>query len=343
MLGWRSFAFLRGSTDVSSPAQLVKPEKAAPPAGSLPTYVLYVVSVVSFLVTLYLFALRPCCCDPTRRHDDGGAAGAGGPLSGLVVPVLSGGGGGPGGKKPGMFGGKRGKRGMRGMQQQGTTVNLIVDPTLLGGGGGQREDDSEDSDAEEHLPGGARRRKRRRGRAAGQLGVLGNMKLQARWRVARKSLKVNTVWDCILAVLWIAADVLALAIGKKCPPGSSGGWCDLYNGAIACGVIIVVVFCASIYFDFRDLRCVRRSFAVACWPRSLPPSLCSLTQDQQTRAQTAHVGARLCPLPSPFSSLPPPIKISARNHITNIVCAPSPSRPLFLSFFLASHYLRTLV
>ena len=216
------------------------------PQGSVPAYILYACSVITLLVILYLYVFRACCCDPMRKEVKAGGAGQGNPLGGMVIPVLSG--GGPGGKMKKNKGfGKRGRMMMQ-QQQQAPTVNLIVDPALLGamGGGGGKDD----SDDDERLPGDARRsRKRKNG-----LGVLGNMQMQRRWQLARSKVKLLLTWDIILCILWIACEIVCLGLGKKCPAGSSGGWCDFYNAAIACGFILVTLLVGAIYLDYRDLK-----------------------------------------------------------------------------------------
>lgn len=166
-------------------------------------------------------------------------------MAGMVIPVL----GGQNGGKPN----KKFKKGKKGMMMGGggaTTVNLIVDPSMLGGGNKREDSSSEDED--ELLPGEGRRKKKKR-KSKG-LSMMENMRLQTRWGLARKFVKVVTAWDCVLVLLWGAAAIMTLAVGKSCPPGSSKGWCDLYNGAIACSVLGAVLGLIAIYFDFQDLK-----------------------------------------------------------------------------------------
>ncbi|KAJ1601057.1 hypothetical protein NDA14_006562 [Ustilago hordei] len=224
---------------------MIRPAEKAPPSGTLPSFVLYGVSALSTIICLWLFAFKPCC--RSNREPAAGVPGAAG--NGMVIPVMSGGGG-PGGKpSKGMFGKKKA------MGTQGTTVNLIVDPALLGGGKRSSDPDlSSDSDSDESLRGDDRRRRRRKKKRAAKLGMLGNMKLQARWRVARTSLKWHSAWDCVLCLMWGAASLMALGVGKKCPSGTAEGWCNLYNGAIACAVIATVLWLVAIYCDVVGLR-----------------------------------------------------------------------------------------
>lgn len=224
-------------------ALLIKPGLNAPAArGSIASYILYIASAITLVLILYLFVFRPCCCDPMRKEMKMGGN-ADNPLAGMIIPVLSANGGGPK-KKP--F--RKGKKGMMMMAQQAPTVNLIVDPALLGMGKGKRS--NEDSDEDERLPGDARRSSRRKN----GLGVLGNMQMQKRWMIARKTLKLETVWDAILCVIWIAVVIVALGFGKKCPPGAGNGWCNYYNGAIACGAIMAALSAGILFLDYRDLK-----------------------------------------------------------------------------------------
>lgn len=232
-------------------AVLVKPGNSAPAArGSIPAYILYALSALSLAAITYMYVLRPCCCNPMRTElkASGGPAN---PLANMVIPVLS---GGPQTKR-GRMG--RGKRGRMGAMQAAPVVNLIVDPVLLGGDSRKKkrrgaEPDSEDEDEDderERLPGDARRSARRRN----GLGVFGNMQLQRRWQLARKTLKVRTALDAVLFVAWIACSVIALGMGKACPPGAGNGWCNYFNAAIACGVIQAVWLLAALYLDYRGL------------------------------------------------------------------------------------------
>jgi hypothetical protein len=220
---------------------------AAPaPKGTAPAYVLYACSVVTLLLLFYLFIVRACRCNPLRKELNAGSD-PGNILDGMVIPVLSN--GGIGGKR-----GRKGKYGRRGMQPQGApTVNFIVDPSFLGMGRRESRSNKDDSEDDERLPGDARRsRKRKNG-----LGVVGNMRMQRRWQLARRELKVVAIWDVVLCLLWIACDVICLGLGKKCT--ISGGWCEFYNAAIASGVIVVAVLLGTIYLDYRDLKVSRLS------------------------------------------------------------------------------------
>ena len=72
--------------------------------------------------------------------------------------------------------------------------------------------------------------------------------------IARKDLKIILTWDSILAILLLAADIVAIGVGKKCPSGSAGGWCDWYNGAIASACITSVCCMLAVWWDVSALR-----------------------------------------------------------------------------------------
>ncbi|GAC97154.1 hypothetical protein PHSY_004739 [Pseudozyma hubeiensis SY62] len=220
---------------------LIRPAQKAPPSGTFASFVLYGVSAISTIACLWLFALKPCCRSSREPMPKGGP-GAG---NGMVIPILSAGNAGGNGK-PGMFAKKA-------QTQQAPMVNLIVDPKLLGGRAGESDTDTDDDD-EENTSVEERRRKKRKDKKRKQLGVLANMKQQARWRIARKSLKWDCGWDVVLCLLWGTAAVMALVVGTKCPAGTGEGWCNLYNGAIACSVVATLLFLVAIYCDVVGLR-----------------------------------------------------------------------------------------
>jgi hypothetical protein len=242
-----------GGTGIGG-ALLIKPGDTSPAArGSIASFVIYGCSVVTLLVILYLYVFRRCCGDPMRKELH--AAGvADNPLAGMIIPVLS---GTPQNASKGFGFGKRGRKARMMQQQQAPTVNLIVDPALLGERAGRRpkrrgddECDENDDECDERLPGDARRSSRRKN----GIGVLGNIQMQRRWMIARKQVKLITVWDAILCVMWVAASIVALGLGKSCPTGAGNGWCNYYNGAISCGVILAVLLVVALYFDYRDLQ-----------------------------------------------------------------------------------------
>lgn len=227
---------------------VIHPERKAPPSGTFASFVLYGVSAISLVVCFWLFALKPCC----RSGRESAAMEGDGAGNGMVIPIMTTGSGARSNHRRGLFGKKR--KGSKG--PQGPCVNLIVDPKLLGGRGDELESES-DNDEGEIEPNEACRRQKRKTKRRKQRGILANMKLQAQWRVARKSLKWDCGWDVVLCLLWGAAAVMALIVGKRCPVGTGSGWCNLYNGAVACSVVATLLFLVAIYCDVVALRASR--------------------------------------------------------------------------------------
>ncbi|KAG6916648.1 hypothetical protein DXG01_005934 [Tephrocybe rancida] len=203
-------------------ALVIKPGEPPPPAGKPPAFVLYILSVATFLLLLYLFVLRPCCCSGKRSK------GKDTPFSNgmMVLPVQ-----GPlDGKK-----GKKKKTGKKGDAPNGgdVQVNLIVDPEAFG----RREDGSEDDEDDENWSGSVpghynpRRKRARRPRRS----VFAGLAMEEDWKRARGWAKKLTSVDVVLLVIWGIAFVLIM-IGKRCPSGGFNGWCNAYNvsSAAAC-------------------------------------------------------------------------------------------------------------
>ncbi|OSX65427.1 hypothetical protein POSPLADRAFT_1044802 [Postia placenta MAD-698-R-SB12] len=237
-------------------ALIIKPSSSPPPANKLPAYLLYILSFLTVLSTIYLFLIYPCCCGSRPRSRD--AAFEQGPGGLMVLPVQSL----PGGGKKGKGGkGKKHKGG--GGASDGVQVNLIVDPTMFGSGR-QDEDEWEDEqgeDGETELgPPGSYAPRRRRPR---RRGIFAGLALEAQWKRARKQLKVGMVFDVVAWVLWGAVFVVVL-MGKRCPVGGYNGWCDAYNLASAAACLLCVSFGVSIFFDIKDLHASKAS------PRTRP-------------------------------------------------------------------------
>ncbi|EPQ30224.1 uncharacterized protein PFL1_02340 [Pseudozyma flocculosa PF-1] len=239
---------------------LIKPKEDPAPLNTLPTWIMYIVSVLSTLVCVWLYALRPMCVNPLRKADTMSGGGPGG-MGGMLIPVL--GGGGPGGR------GRPGGRMKRGMAQPGPTVNVIVDPTMLGKGHDSSSDSDSDSDSVDTLPGGNRRDRRSKRhhhrrhhrhhhRRHHHKGMLETIKMQAIWQFHRKWLKVYTFVDALFCLLWGVVAVWTIGFGGKCSPGSFEGWCDIFNGAMACAAINTAVFATAVYVDARDLKASER-------------------------------------------------------------------------------------
>lgn len=200
-------------------SKIIKPTGGTPPpSGTVAAYVLYVFSVLTVLLLLYLFAFRPCCCPGKRRKaGPGGNALANGMM---VLPVS----GLPGGKKK-KGNGKKGKNGKNGMPGD-VQVNLIVDPNAFGGG--RHDDDDEDTDEDDDetssVPGSfdpaSARRKRKR---AKRRSVFAGLAMEEDWKKARSWAKKMTAVDVFGIILWGATFIFIL-IGKRCPSGSFDGW-----------------------------------------------------------------------------------------------------------------------
>ncbi|KAI8989699.1 hypothetical protein BD414DRAFT_314137 [Trametes punicea] len=231
-------------------ALIIKPPSPAPPANKLPAYLLYVLSVVTFLGCTFLFLIYPCCCGARKPK---GAAYTEGPGGMMVLPVP----GFPGGQK------KKGKKG-KGPPSEGVQVNLIVDPTMFGRDSERGRDEDEDGngedDASEALPGsytgsssaGARRRSPRR------RGIFAGLAMEEQWRKARKSLKWGTTVDVFAMLLW-GMEFVVILLGKRCPVGGFDGWCDAYNLATAAACLLCLTFAWSMFFDVKDLHASRTS------------------------------------------------------------------------------------
>lgn len=52
----------------------------------------------------------------------------------------------------------------------------------------------------------------------------GGEKERARWKAARKTVKVFAWWDIIAGLFWAAVGVWAIGFGERCTPGAFQGW-----------------------------------------------------------------------------------------------------------------------
>ncbi|KAI0372932.1 hypothetical protein BV20DRAFT_990363 [Pilatotrama ljubarskyi] len=229
-------------------ALIIKPPTPAPPANKLPAYLLYVLSVLTFLGCTYLFLIYPCCCGARKPKSSPYTEGPGGMM---VLPVQ----GLPGGKQ------KKGKKD-KGGSGQGVQVNLIVDPTMFGRDSerGRDEDEDIDEDESEALPGsyvGSSSAGRRR-RAPRRRGIFAGLAMEEQWRKARKVLKWGTTVDVLAMLLW-GMEFVVILLGKRCPVGGFEGWCDAYNLATAAACLLCLTFGLSIFFDVKDLHASRAS------------------------------------------------------------------------------------
>ncbi|KAI5124567.1 hypothetical protein M0805_003087 [Coniferiporia weirii] len=227
---WAQGTFSLGAAMASLySALLIKPVGTPPPRGTVPAYLLYFLSVISVLLIVYLFVLRPCCCPGKRKpgmvQDE---------VAGMaVLPVQ----GFPGAGK------KKAKKG-RGKHNDDSSVqvNLIVDPSMFGGLGSKNDkgDEEETGSAPEYNS------KRRRG-------IFEGLAMERQWKLARKHLKRLLFFDIALFFLW-AAEFVVILLGKRCPVGQFEGWCDGYNVATALASFLSLTFGFNLFFDVKDLH-----------------------------------------------------------------------------------------
>ncbi|KAI0062319.1 hypothetical protein BV25DRAFT_1825764 [Artomyces pyxidatus] len=217
----------------------IKPPKPPPPQGAAQTYVLYILSIVTVLVFVYLFLVRPCCCAGRRKPSN--LTGSGLPGGMAVLPVQ----GLPGmGKKP---------KGKKGKNEQGNVhVNLIVDPNMFSGGNNTPGDDGEDEGEDEYGSSVVRRRPPKR------RSVFEGLAMEEMWNHARKELRWIMVLDVVCLLLW-GIEFVWILIGQRCPPGSFDGWCNAYNVATAGACLLCLAFGISVFFDVKDLHQSKQS------------------------------------------------------------------------------------
>lgn len=253
-------------------AVAIHPTTPAPPAGKPPAYLLYVLTVATFVFVLWFFHIRPCMRRRKRRKTDKYTQKMN-PAGMMVLPIVQGLGGGKGKKKKGGdmqmgMGGPPGKKGKKGKggpgPGQGVQVNLIVDPTMFGGNGSGRgsrrkggygeEDDVDD----EYQPSDEERSTVTRSNGPRRRGIYQGLQLEQDWKAARKRLKWQIFVDIFLMIIWAAAAFYVLW-GARCPPGGFEGWCNAYNVATAAAFLLSVTFGISTYFDIRDLFASKQS------------------------------------------------------------------------------------
>ena len=230
-------------------ALALRPNPTPPPAGKPPLYILYVLSVVTLILLLYLFLVHPCT---VRKRF---AKTAPGPLTGglpgmMVLPVQNGSGKkgkkNKGGPMPMYPGGKKGKKTKGGQGGQGDVqVNLIVDPTAF-----SANDVSSSSEDEEDpfmfddggLPGsfprtpgstnsnsnnspnnsnlkdnserGRARRKRQKRRT-----LMAALRLEEEWKKARGWVRTLAFLDGLWFTIWAVAFGFVIS-GQRCPTGT---------------------------------------------------------------------------------------------------------------------------
>jgi len=218
----------------------IKPPSPAPPAGKPPLYILYALSVISFLLSTYMFIIRPCCGGRRAKKNTPFTQGPGGMM---VLPVQN------------FQGGQKKKHKKGGPPSGDVQVNLIVDPGIFGQS--RRDEEEEDDDQSEFgsVPGSytaSSSRGRRKG-AHKRRSVFDGLALEAQWKEARRWLKWGMAVDLLSIVLWGGEFVLIL-LGKRCPPGQFDGWCDAYNLSTASACLLAFAFALSVFFDIKDLH-----------------------------------------------------------------------------------------
>jgi hypothetical protein len=195
--------------------------------------VLYVLSVITFLLHTYIFLIRRYCnCCGGRDKGPGGMDGYTQLPGMMMLPVQM---GMNGGKEKG----KKGKKGKEGMVpgMGDVQVNLIIDPRMLGGHGRDRDsppagDDSSfypghDPDVDPDFASGfgsspypppsQNRRPTRRSHAYG-------LQLEHLWTLARSRLKKLIMYDVVMGIGWGLLFGLLAFGGGGCPTGKFGGW-----------------------------------------------------------------------------------------------------------------------
>lgn len=189
----------------------------------MPLYLLYALSIISFLLVTYLFLIFPYCC--LGREKDSKLTELMGPEGMMVLPVQHL----PGGSKhKGPKGKKKPKKGAPGGGGD-VQVNLIVDPNIFGGSRRGRDEEEDGYNGEEHSSwlgtnsGRSGGSDGRRQRAPKRRSIFVGLALEARWKKARRRLKWAMAVDAVCFVLWGMEFVIVL-VGKRCPPGGFEGW-----------------------------------------------------------------------------------------------------------------------
>lgn len=225
-------------------ALFIKNKTTPPPAGKTPAYALYILSVISFFLSAYVFLIYPACC-AQRKRKSVEAPYTQGPGGMMVLPV------------GGMQKGSKNAKGKKGEGGEGVQVNLIMNPDMFRGNRDEEEEDEDEySETGSSVPGtytSSGRRRRRGGHRGKRRSVFAGLALEAQWQQARKMLKWSTFVDVLLFFLWGAVFVYVL-IGKRCPAGAFDGWCDGYNLATAAACLLCLAFGLSIFFDVKDLH-----------------------------------------------------------------------------------------
>ncbi|KAF8809050.1 hypothetical protein BYT27DRAFT_6532728 [Phlegmacium glaucopus] len=224
------------------------PKDTPPPANKPPAYVLYIISVITVLILLYLFVIHPCCIrkKPSSSKHPLGASGM------MVLPLN-----GPGGKKPKKPKTGKGKPGANSRREGDLQINLIVDPTAFKNPDISESEDSEDDDGLDEGGKVSSKKKKKRNQRK-RRGLFEGLAMEEQWLAARAWLKKMTMVDVAGLLIWGATFIFVLT-GKRCPSGGFGGWCNAYNVSSAAACLLCVAFGVSIFFDVQDLHSSKQS------------------------------------------------------------------------------------
>ncbi|KAG6851309.1 hypothetical protein H0H93_011745 [Arthromyces matolae] len=212
-------------------ALFIKSDKTPPPAGKAPAFVLYFLSIITFVLLMYLFVIRPCCLG---KRSKGGVKS---PFTNgmMVLPIQHL----PGGKKA-----KDKKNGKKGQPANGDVqVNVIVDPEAFG----NHRDSDDDNDGT--VPGDYKTRSHKARRRS----VFAGLAMEERWKEARAWARKVAIADAVLIFAWGAMFVFIM-IGQRCPIGGFNGWCNAYNVSSAAACLLAFAFGVSTYFNVIDLN-----------------------------------------------------------------------------------------
>ncbi|GAA5889273.1 hypothetical protein JCM6882_000692 [Rhodosporidiobolus microsporus] len=279
------------------------PDPIPTPSGSAPLIALYLLPFVSLALTLYLHAVRPAL--HKRRQASAPQMGGAG---GMVVPLVQGqqgpggGGGCCGSRKE-----KRVPRGMMGMgggmggaargkyQPQlagGTTVNLVVDPSMFPALAMPKTPEDDEREREKRRRRRRREKKkrekerRRREKGGGAQDehdddaslvsssslsslsssddsddpshsrsnrLLSPLALEPVFLGARSWARKVALVEILAGGVWAGVGVWGIGWGGECKPGSGSGFCDLYNIALAFAILSSLSFFTSATLGFIDL------------------------------------------------------------------------------------------
>jgi hypothetical protein len=184
--------------------------------------VIVVIGFATLLAFAYVYIIRGCFGVGRKNNDD--------PYSHtMILPISR--------HRPGRKNKKHAKN------QDSVQVNLIVDPSYFS--------PKRESNLTPGVPWSAQQ-------GANSGGVFTSYERERARVSARKGLWWALGLDVLGAVAWGTAFVLAM-IGPRCPAGGYSGWCDAFNGAVACACIGCVLFLTSAALVGRDLLVSRKS------------------------------------------------------------------------------------